>query len=119
MKQSSAAKETAKSVRHIQLKVPADVYKAFRAKCFDEETNMRKKALELIKDYAERETPKGFLGDSPEDQEAFFAEATKDAIDAIHAAGHPTSHGDEKGVYLLYPDGRREYVKRYSQEERQ
>jgi hypothetical protein len=28
-------------------------------------------------------------------------------------AGRFTTHGDEKGVYRLYPDGRKEYIEGY------
>ena len=35
----------------------------------------------------------------------FFGEATRKAIAETHAAGRPSCHGDNKGVYNLYPDG--------------
>ena len=45
-----------KNVRHIQLKVPADVYRKFHTACAHEETNMRAKALDLILEYTEKST---------------------------------------------------------------
>ena len=52
---------------------------------------------------------KGFLGRSIEEQEAFFADATKHAIARIHAAGLPSVHGDTYGLYYIFPDGRKVY----------
>jgi len=46
--------------------------------------------------------------------EDFFGTATREAISKIHAAGLPSTHGDDKGVYRLHPDGRKEYIKLYS-----
>jgi hypothetical protein len=103
-----------KNVRHIQLKVPADVYKKFHSACVHEETNMRAKALDLIVEYAEKS--KSFFDMEKSEQEHILAEITSEAIEKIHAAGLPTSHGDNKGVYLLYPDGHREYIKTYDKE---
>ena len=37
-------KAESKTKRHIQLQVPAEVYKRFRALCLEEDTNMRAKA---------------------------------------------------------------------------
>jgi len=39
-----------------------------------------------------------------------FTRATKKAIAEDHAAGRPTTHGNEHGIYKLYPDGRKEYI---------
>lgn len=39
-----------------------------------------------------------------------MAEAVRQAVARQHAAGLPTAHGDGKGVYLLYPDGRKVYL---------
>jgi hypothetical protein len=100
-----------KSVRHIQLKVPADIYKRFHSACIHEETNMRAKALDLIVEYTEKNA--SFLEMDKSEQERILAEGTAEAITKIHAAGLPTTHGDNKGVYLLYPDGHREYIKTY------
>lgn len=45
-----------------------------------------------------------------EEQEAFFGQATRAIVDKAHAKGRYTTHGDEKGVYRLYPDGHKEYL---------
>lgn len=50
-----------------------------------------------------------------EELDAFFKEAAKAAIAETHAAGRPSAHGDEKGLYLLYPDGHKEYIKLYGE----
>ncbi len=55
---------------------------------------------------------------STEEKEAVAREAVRKAIADTHAAGRPSTHGDEKGVYQLYPDGRKEYIKLYGEEER-
>jgi len=47
---------------------------------------------------------------SKEEKEAFLGEATKAAIADAHTKGRYTTHGDEKGVYRLYPDGHKEYL---------
>lgn len=47
--------------------------------------------------------------------EILAGEAAKEAIDETHAAGRPSTHGDEKGVYHLFPDGHREYTKLYNE----
>jgi len=53
-----------------------------------------------------------------EEKEAVVQEATRKAIAETHAAGRPSTHGDEKGVYQLYPDGHKEYIKLYGEEGR-
>lgn len=53
---------------------------------------------------------KDFKSLSKEDHEAIFAKAAKKAIEGHHAAGRATCHLDEKGMYLLHPDGRKEYL---------
>jgi len=53
-----------------------------------------------------------------EEKEAVAQEAARKAIAETHAAGRPSTHGDEKGVYQLYPDGHKEYIKLYGEEER-
>ena len=116
MRQSATSGD--KSVRNIQLKVPADLYKVFRSICLDEDTNMRAKALELIEVYTTKKGNKRFIDMDKAEREAFFGEATRKAIAKIHAAGHPTTHGDEQGIYQLYPDGHKEYIETYSQQER-
>ena len=48
-----------------------------------------------------------------EEKEKIFGEATRKAIAETHAAGRPSCHGDDKGVYELYPDGTKKYIKLY------
>jgi len=47
-------------------------------------------------------------------KEAMLAEPVEREIARHHAAGRPTCHGDDKGVFWLYPDGSKEYFKLYS-----
>lgn len=110
MKQNTATVNRAK--RHIQLQVPAEVYKKFRSFCLDEDTNMRAKALELIEEYTKKRS-KHFLEMNKKELEAVYGEATGKAIKKHHAAGSFTTHGDGKGVYRLYPNGRKEYIEIY------
>ncbi|MDA8335082.1 MAG: hypothetical protein M0Z41_08860 [Peptococcaceae bacterium] len=49
-----------------------------------------------------------------EELEAMLATAAQREIARHHAAGRPTAHGDDKGVFLLHPDGTKEYVKLYN-----
>jgi hypothetical protein len=58
-------------------------------------------------------TKKSFFTMTKDEKEALLKEAADEAIAEAHAAGHPTTHGDEKGIYRLYPDGHRKYVKWY------
>lgn len=104
------AAETKQTVRHIQLQVPADLYKRFRGRCLGEDTNMRSKVLQLIRDYTETGD---FLDMNKNEVEALYAEATKRSVAEHHEAGRFTTHGDEKGLYRLNPDGTKEYVKLY------
>jgi hypothetical protein len=106
-----------KPVRHIQLLVPAEVYKKFRSFCLDEDTNMRAKTLQLIEEYT-RTKSKALLEMGKKEIEAVYGDATKKAVEKHHVAGRFTTHGDEKGVYRLYPDGRKEYIEAYSPEGR-
>ena len=46
-----------------------------------------------------------FIELSKEEMEKIFGEATRKAIAETHAAGRPSCHGDNLGVYNLYPDG--------------
>lgn len=39
-------------------------------------------------------------------------ESFKKLINNIHASGHPTVHGDKTGVFFIYPDGRKKYIKK-------
>ncbi|MBA4391666.1 MAG: hypothetical protein C0399_12135 [Syntrophus sp. (in: bacteria)] len=117
MQQNTATANRTK--RHIQLQVPAEVYKKFRAFCLDEDTNMRAKALQLIEEYTHEKSKskkKSFLEMNKTEIEALYGEATRRAIKKHHAAGLFTTHGDEKGVYRLYPDGRKEYIEAYTED---
>ncbi len=67
-----------KSVRHIQLKVPADIYKRFHSACIHEETNMRAKALDLIVEYTEKNA--SFLDMDKSEQERILAEGTAERV---------------------------------------
>lgn len=108
----------AKRLRNIQLKVPADLYKVFRLVCLEEDTNMRAKTLELIESYTKKKGNKRFIDLDKAERETFFGEATRKAISKIHASGLPTTHGDEQGIYQLFPDGHKEYIETYSKQER-
>lgn len=50
---------------------------------------------------------------SKEEQEAILKKVVAKEIAETHALGMPTTHGDDKGVYYLHPDGRKEYIKLY------
>jgi hypothetical protein len=115
MKQNVATAR--KPVRHIQLQVPAEVYKKFRSFCLEEDTNMRAKTLQLIEEYT-RVRSKTLLEMSKKEIEAIYGDATEKTVEKHHAAGRFTTHGDDKGVYRLYPDGRKEYIEVYSPEVR-
>jgi len=41
--------------------------------------------------------------------EADLSRAIREAIAKAHATGLSTAHGDDKGLYLRYPDGKKEY----------
>lgn len=53
---------------------------------------------------------KDFRSLSKEEHEEIFARAAKKAVEEHHAAGRATCHIDEKGMHLLHPDGRKEYI---------
>ena len=53
---------------------------------------------------------KDFRSLSKEEHEEIFARAAKKAVEEHHAAGRTTYHMDERGEYLLHPDGRKEYL---------
>lgn len=57
---------------------------------------------------------KNFWDMTKEEQEALLGKTIKEEITKHHAAGRPTVHGDDKGVYLIHPDGTKEYVDLYS-----
>jgi hypothetical protein len=46
-----------------------------------------------------------------EEREKILGKSTRAAIKRLHDAGLPSVHGDDKGTYYLYPDGRKEYVR--------
>jgi hypothetical protein len=77
---------------------------------------MERKVLGLVKRHRgnKQKTKRSFFGMSRHEEEALLKEAADEAIAKTHAAGLPTTHGDEKGVYRLYPDGRKEYIKWYT-----
>lgn len=52
-----------------------------------------------------------------EAREKILAEGTAKRIAKIHARGLPTTHGDINGVYQIYPDGRKVYIKVYSEDQ--
>ena len=87
----------------------------FHILCADKETDMERRAPGRVKSRTgnKPKIKKPFLGLTKDEKEALLKEATEEAIAETHAAGYPTAHGDERGVYLLYPDGHREYIKRY------
>jgi hypothetical protein len=59
-----------------------------------------------------------FLEIPKEEREAMPAEATHRAMTDTSALGLPTTHGDDKVVYRLYPDGNKEYTERYEEEKK-
>lgn len=61
-------------------------------------------------DDEEREFLKRFASMPKKEIEALYGSATRAAVEADHAEGFPTTHGDEKGIYRLYPDGHKEYI---------
>ena len=56
---------------------------------------------------------KNFHELSGKEVEQLLKAGTKRIIEEAHADGQPTAHGGDKGVYLLYPDGHKEYVELY------
>lgn len=57
--------------------------------------------------------PKEIWELNSDEWDALMKKAAKKAIEETHAAGRPSTHGDDVGVYHLYPDGRKEYIKEY------
>lgn len=53
-----------------------------------------------------------------EEMDAIVKEAARKAIAETHAAGRPSTHGDDKGIYRLYPDGHKEYIELYEAPEK-
>ena len=51
-----------------------------------------------------------------EEVERVLAERSKKIIEETHKRGFPVRTVDEVGVYDLYSDGRKEYVKLYEEE---
>lgn len=74
----------------------------------------RKDEIKSIRqeDPGQEEKPSFFTA-TGEEIESVFRSAAKDAIARTHAMGRPSTHGDEKGIYRLYPDGHKEYIKIY------
>jgi hypothetical protein len=106
------ARQTAEKARHIQIIVPAETYKEFKKICVDEDTNMRAKLLQLMNEAvaASAESKKDFFTMSAEERTALYAQGIREDVARHHAEGRYTTHGDEAGVYRLYPDGRKEYI---------
>ena len=96
----------------VQVIVPAETYKEFKKICVDEDTNMRAKLLELMDQAiaAGAEAKKDFFAMSAEERTVLYAQGIREDVARHHAAGRYTTHGDETGVYRLYPDGRKEYI---------
>ncbi len=44
-----------------------------------------------------------------EESQSVVRYAAKEAIEQAHFQGIATTHLDDKGIYLLYPDGHKEY----------
>jgi hypothetical protein len=61
---------------------------------------------------------KDFFAMSSEERTSMYAEATRAEVALHHAAGRYTTHGDEKGVYRLYPDGRKVYIDRIDRDKK-
>ena len=59
---------------------------------------------------------KNFWELTKEEMEKFLAEGAKEEIAKTHADGRPSTHGDDKGIYYLYPDGKKRYIKLYGDE---
>ena len=79
---------------------------------------MRAKAAELIEEFIKQETEgPGLLEMTREQKEARAGKADEGRHRNEPCPGHPTAHADEKGIYNLYPDGHKEYVKLYSDPE--
>lgn len=109
-------------IRNIQLKVPADLYKRFKLVCTRKDSNMREMLLKIMGAYTEYEEDMEdkVSGKKKVDiwewmqnadlAERIFAKAAKKAIAESHAMGLPTAHGDNIGLYYLYPDGHKEYI---------
>lgn len=58
-----------------------------------------------------RERPrKSFFDLTREDREEILTATGREAIARIHAMGLPTTHGDDEGIYRLFPDGHKEYI---------
>lgn len=93
-------------IRNIQLKVPDDLYKRFKTICVEEDTNMRAKLLQLMKECVDS---MAFIRMPKKEVEKLYADAARGAIAETHRLGLPTTHVDEGGVYDEYPDGRKEY----------
>lgn len=114
------SQQTQEKARHIQLIVPAETYKEFKKICVDEDTNMRAKLLVLMDQAIATgaEAKKDFFAMTKEDRTALYAQGIRAEVKRHHAEGRYTTHGDERGVYRLYPDGRKEYVDRIDRDKK-
>lgn len=114
------AEQARERIRHIQLVVPAETYKEFKKICVDEETNMRAKLLQLMDGAiaAGAGAKKSFFDMNGEERAAMYAEGIAAEVARHHAGERYTTHGDEQGVYRLYPDGRKRYINRSDRDER-
>lgn len=55
--------------------------------------------------------------DTPvKETEAILKEHVRKLTESIHNSGRPVRRGDHLGVYDLYKDGTKEYVKKYDNE---
>lgn len=97
---------------HIQIILPRDVYKEFRLNCVEDNTNMRAKIFQLITKYNQDKRGKTVFNIKTQEMTELFEKAAEKGIAETHALGAPTMHEDKKGIYRLYPNGRREYVEK-------
>ncbi len=107
-----ATKQAQEKARHIQIIVPPDMYREFKKICAEQDTNMRAKLLDLMGQEiaANGAAKKDFFSMTGRERAAMYAEGIRDEVSRHHAADRYTTHGDEKGVYRLYPDGRKQYI---------
>lgn len=59
---------------------------------------------------------KGFCDLEPEELQRSFEKAAQDGISQLHSKGIPAVLADENGIYELYPDGEKKYLKLYTSE---
>ena len=85
----------------------AKLHRSLRDKMKPERKRAAEEKAKTIMDWIE----------NPKLHERIFGEATKEAMASAHAAGLYTTHGDDKGVFRLYPDGHKEYMTEEEREE--